>query len=164
MRSCKIQDSNSFIGEAVSLKGSYCLIISVLRGIDLRVGALGIIAFPPGTYIYVGSALNSLEARINRHVRTSTGSNVRLHWHVDYLLRREGTRLEEVWFKESEKRGECLIASEVSGHGSPIKGFGCSDCACVSHLFRVDETAFLEALGFKPWKEKLYDVLPITIR
>jgi Uri superfamily endonuclease len=125
---------------------------------DLRVGALGVKTFPPGTYIYVGSALNGLEARINRHIRTSTRSSVRLHWHLDYLLRREETRLEEVWFKESEKREECLIASGVSVHGFPVKGFGCSDCDCVSHLFRVEETAFLEALGFKPWKEKLYDV------
>ena len=142
------------------MKGAYCLIISVLSEMNLQVGALGVKTFQPGTYIYVGSALNSLEARINRHTRTSFGANAQHHWHVDYLLRRRETRLQEVWFKEAEKREECLIAREVLEHSSPIKGFGCSDCDCISHLFRVQDTGFLEALGLKPWKEKLYDSVP----
>jgi len=139
------------------LRGVYCLIVSVLCDINLRVGALGVRKFPAGKYIYVGSALNGLEARIGRHLRTdSQGVRSRPHWHIDYLLLSKDTRIEEVWVKECEEKEECWVAEEVSRHGDPIKGFGCSDCNCVSHLFRVEDIDFLRKLGLRPWR-KIYD-------
>ena len=139
------------------LRGAYCLIISVPSDIRLKIGALGIKTLPKSTYIYVGSALNSLEARIKRYVKTNLGFSTKIHWHIDYLLRNSEARLREVWYKETDKREECLIAEAISTHGSPVKGFGCTDCHCVSHLFKVEETTFLKALGLRSWKEKLYD-------
>jgi len=131
------------------LKGAYCLIISVSSDVRLKIGALGVRTFPKGTYIYIGSALNSLEARIKRHMKTNLGFDTKIHWHIDYLLRNSEARIREVWYKETDYREECLIAEAISTHGSPVTGFGCTDCQCASHLFKVGETTFLKALGLR---------------
>lgn len=135
------------------MKGIYCLIVSVFHNKKIQVGALGIIEFPVGTYIYVGSALNGLDARINRHIRiNSGGAKVKSHWHIDYLLREDGVGIDEVWVRETEKREECDLVKAVSRVGLSIRGFGCSDCRCVSHLFKVENIEFLKQLGLTPWK------------
>lgn len=58
-----------------------------------------------------------------------------MHWHIDYLCAvakpvraccsYEPVRLEHEWAR---------AFSQMSGVSS-IKGFGCSDCGCMSHLF-----------------------------
>ena len=58
-----------------------------------------------GYYVYIGSAMNSLVPRLNRHL----SDEKKMHWHIDYLL----------------KSPDC---------GEEIPGFGCSDCSCSSHL------------------------------
>jgi len=50
---------------------------------------------------------------------------------------------------ETEERLECSIAERVADHGQPVKGFGCSDCKCVSHLYRVEGFGFLEKTGMR---------------
>ncbi len=50
------------------------------------------------------------------------------------------------------ERKECAIARELAARLDGIPGFGCSDCACPSHLFvHVDtnrlRAAVAEALG-----------------
>ncbi len=129
--------------------GSYCLCIKVRKEIDVGVGALGALSFPPGTYVYVGSALNGLEARVRRHLRTSLGRFRALHWHVDYLLKEPDVILEAVYVKGSEEREECAIAEAVSQEGTPVHGFGSGDCRCESHLFRVEDCEFLEKIGLE---------------
>jgi len=129
--------------------GSYCLCIKVRKGIDVWVGALGALSFPPGTYVYVGSALKGLEARVRRHLRTSLGGFKTLHWHVDYLLKEPDVILKEVYVKGSEEREECAISEAVSQEGNPVHGFGCGDCRCESHLFRVEGFEFLEKIGLE---------------
>ncbi|UCH57795.1 MAG: DUF123 domain-containing protein [Candidatus Bathyarchaeota archaeon] len=94
--------------------------------------------FPRGHYVYVGSALNGLDARIRRHLDTSKGSYSAIHWHVDYLLKERAVNIEAVYIKLTEERMECALAESVSEKGIPVPGFGCSDCRCVSHLFRVE--------------------------
>lgn len=137
------------------MRGVYCLIVSVLCGIEIQVGALGVKEFPAGIYLYVGSALNGIEARINRHIRINSGGvKGRPHWHIDYLLREDEVRIEGIWFKETVLREECEIARAVSRHGQPIAGFGCSDCKCASHLFKVKSSDFLRELELRPWEEK----------
>ncbi len=129
-------------------KGAYCLCIRIKSQIQVRVGALGRLHFPEGHYIYVGSAMNGLESRLRRHLNTSRGSYRAIHWHIDYLLREEEVRIESVYVKESDVKTECDVADAVSKGGVPVKGFGCSDCSCFSHLFRVDGCEFLSGLGF----------------
>ncbi|KON30862.1 hypothetical protein AC482_02610 [miscellaneous Crenarchaeota group-15 archaeon DG-45] len=135
----------------MAYKGSYCLCISVDREVAVEVGALGRIVFPSGRYIYVGSAMSGLESRVRRHLNTSRGAAGAIQWHIDYLLREPSVRIEAVYARASSERSECAIASAVSKRGRPVKGFGCSDCRCGSHLFGVDDCRFLSELGLELW-------------
>lgn len=131
------------------LRGAYCLCIEVSADLEVRVGALGLLVFPRGKYVYTGSALNSLEPRIKRHIKTSEGMHHVTHWHIDYLLREPVATLDRIYYVESSERMECLLAYRVAEHGEPVEGFGCSDCKCVSHLYRVRGFEFLEKMGLK---------------
>lgn len=86
--------------------------------------------FNKGYYVYIGSAMNSLSARIKRHI----SDDKKLHWHVDYLLKNKNTDIREVIFNVSDKKIECDLASEIAKDGVGINNFGCSDCNCNSHL------------------------------
>ncbi|MBD3311877.1 DUF123 domain-containing protein [archaeon] len=121
------------------MKGSYCLVINVSEKVVLRVGALGKLSFKV-CYIYVGSALNSIEKRVERHF----SKDKNLHWHVDYLLGGEGVFLHKVFYKELDNKEECIVAGLVSNHVRGVEGFGCSDCSCNSHLFKVSDYTFVK--------------------
>ncbi len=110
------------------MKGSYVLLIKLKKDKDIKIGKLGNISFKKGYYVYVGSALNGLEQRINRHLRQEK----KLHWHIDYLL--QNAEIIETFYRESNKNEECILAKSFK-HFQSIKGFGCSDCKCNSHLF-----------------------------
>ena len=69
------------------MRGAYCLCIIVKEEVIVEVGTLGRHIFTPGRYIYVGSAMNGLEARVQRHLYTSHGVLRSIHWHIDYLLK-----------------------------------------------------------------------------
>lgn len=86
--------------------------------------------FPRGFYCYVGSGMKNLQQRINRHLAREK----RLHWHIDWFLTH--AKILEVKKIESEKRLECAFSRELAGLAQePImKGFGASDCHCVTHL------------------------------
>jgi len=131
------------------IRGSYCLCIRVEEERDIRIGALGVIAFPRGRYVYVGSALNSLLPRLGRHLRTSRGEGRVAHWHVDYLLREPGVDIEAIYATDWAVRMECEIAARVAEKGEAIPRFGCSDCACKSHLYRVKSFGFIRETGLK---------------
>ena len=119
----------------IILKGTYCLIICLRKDTSIEVGKRGSINFRRGYYVYVGSALNSLESRLNRHL----SRNKKLFWHVDYLLNSSNAEIEEIVFAVDEGKWECVMAAEVSKEGVEVRGFGCSDCKCSSHLFYFDE-------------------------
>lgn len=131
----------------MALRGAYCLCVYVKDEVDVEVGALGRLSFAPGLYIYVGSALNGLAARVTRHVNTSRGEHRAIHWHIDYLLKEPMVDVESVYTRLTDRKIECDLAGEVAQRGKPVKGFGCSDCRCVSHLFRVEDCDFLSYLG-----------------
>ena len=122
------------------MKGIYVLIIQVNEGIDVDVGAVGKIAFKKGLYAYVGSAQTNLEKRIRRHFRKDKPT----FWHVDYLLDNGAAKIVKVFFKDANKTEECAIAKVIGEKGAPIGGFGCSDCNCKSHLFRIRDFRFLQ--------------------
>ena len=122
------------------LKGIYVLIIQVDKDINLKIGALSRIAFTKGLYAYVGSAQTNLEQRIKRHLRKEK----RKFWHIDYLLDNNAAKIIEVLFKKANKTEECKTARSISERNKPIDGFGCSDCNCKSHLFRIENYRFLQ--------------------
>jgi Uri superfamily endonuclease len=111
------------------MKGTYLLIMTLLKDTSVMVGKHGIIHFKKGCYAYVGSALNGLEQRIQRHLRTDK----KTHWHIDYLL--PFTEIVDIFYKENNRRDECRIAQGFKKNFARISGFGCSDCTCQSHLF-----------------------------
>ena len=115
------------------MKGIYCLIINVRKNISLEVGSLSEIEFEKGSYIYVGSAQNSIEKRVGRHFK----QNKKKYWHIDYLLADKNVKIEKYLHKKAGKKEECKIASFLMLFEEPIKKFGCSDCNCKSHLFRI---------------------------
>ncbi len=110
-------------------KGSYVLLMELRRPQEMTIGKLGPIRFRKGFYYYVGSAMNGLDARVDRHRRNEK----RMHWHIDYLLRE--AEIKDVLRIESRKRLECIIAGRLSEKLDSVRGFGCSDCGCRSHLF-----------------------------
>ena len=113
------------------MKGTYCLIISMKKSEKLNIGHLHQdYKFKKGYYVYIGSAMNSLVARINRHL----SDDKKMHWHIDYLLESEHSEIREVIFNVSDKKIECDLASAIAENGGPIPKFGCSDCSCSSHL------------------------------
>jgi sugar fermentation stimulation protein A len=115
----------------------YHLVLHVDEPISIRVGRLGTFAFPAGWYVYTGSAMGGLEARIARHRRRRKT----LYWHIDYLLTR--ARLMDVVVIPSEQRLECARNHEVLGlTGASVIAprFGASDCRCRSHLAYLGET------------------------
>ena len=111
------------------MRGAYLLILELPEDTGILVGKQGMIHFQKGSYGYIGSALNGLEQRIRRHLR----SNKKLHWHIDYLL--ASATITGVFIKESSKREECNLANAFEQSVDAIPGFGCSDCTCQSHLF-----------------------------
>lgn len=126
-------------------KGSYCLIIRLNEDSNIEVGSLGHINFKNGYYVYVGSALNSLEPRLRRHL----SHDKKIHWHVDYLLDQENASLVDIVYAVDDGKWECAIAMEISKKGIETSRFGCSDCKCGSHLFKFEDlsTAVLSCEG-----------------
>ena len=113
------------------MKGTYCLIISLKKNEKLDIGHLHQdYKFKKGYYVYIGSAMNSLVARINRHL----SDDKKLHWHIDYLLKNEHSEIRDVLFTVSDKKIECDLASTIAENGEEVPKFGCPDCNCNSHL------------------------------
>lgn len=130
------------------LKGIYCLIIDLNQKSIIKIGKKGKMTFTNGCYVYVGSALNSLESRIKRHL----SHEKKLHWHVDYLLKSEYSKIVNVNWAVTLNDLECQLADEIAKKGGGIPDFGSSDCCCPSHLFYFKECAAAKescALAFK---------------
>jgi Uri superfamily endonuclease len=114
-------------------KGVYCLVFHNAE-CTVGVGALREIAFRKGWHVYVGSALGSGGLkRVERHFALAQEKNKRPKWHVDFLLTNEAFPLRYAVTARTSLRLECLVASALGGES--ISRFGCSDCACDSHLF-----------------------------
>ncbi len=111
------------------MKGTYLLVMELPKPTILTIGKLGIIHFKKGWYAYVDSAMNGLDQRIQRHLRTDK----KIHWHIDYLI--HYTTIISVFYKENNQREECMIAQSLESNFGNIPGFGCSDCSCKSHLY-----------------------------
>ena len=115
--------------------GSYALVLRLPSRRKIQVGKLGLVEFPRGHYIYFGSALGGLDARVARHF----SNEKKLHWHADHLSAE--VPWEQAWQLADGKRWECVWATAaiaVEGVDIPEPGFGSSDCRCISHLVHVN--------------------------
>lgn len=113
-------------------RGSYLLHLHLEAERELSVGGLGEHRFPPGHYLYVGSAMRGLSARTRRHLNRRK----RFHWHIDYLRSvADGAWVYPVY---SSKRLECDLAKSLEAlYSVAVERFGSSDCRCRSHLFHL---------------------------
>lgn len=115
--------------------GSYALQLNLIEPIRVEIGRLGLFSFPPGLYIYCGSAQGSGGVR-GRTKRYLTGID-KPYWHIDHLL--PYTRVEKIFYVNSIWPVECIwsqaLASLLDAQ-LPAPGFGSSDCksGCKSHL------------------------------
>ena len=115
--------------------GAYCLLIRLTHEAGATIGRLGWFEFAAGYYVYAGSAMRSLSARVARHQRRDKTHR----WHIDYLLALPAARLVECVAYPSAERQECLLNQTVQrrrGAHVPVRGFGSSDCrsGCPAHL------------------------------
>lgn len=112
-------------------KGTYVLILTLDKEAAIAVGKLGMFSFPAGYYLYIGSALGGLFARVRRHIQ----GGKKIHWHIDYL--RQKAKVVEIWYMVSEGSLECswsqAAANLPEAQSLPV-GFGSSECSCRSHL------------------------------
>jgi sugar fermentation stimulation protein A len=119
-----------FLEREVQDRGSYLLVLYLDRDRSIPIGGLGEVNVKQGYYVYVGSAMNSLVRRIERHRRLRKN----MHWHIDYL-RAVGTVRSALAIRASD-RLECALADSVARISNwSVKGFGCGDCRCSTHLF-----------------------------
>jgi Uri superfamily endonuclease len=125
------------------MKGVYILLINVSKGTQERIGSLGKVNFDKGTYAYVGSAQNNLEKRIARH----RSKNKKLFWHIDYLLENRFAKVVKAFYKIGGRIEECRIAERLSESEGMVPNFGCSDCMCESHLFKIKSLENVLKLG-----------------
>ena len=162
--------------------GIYALTIRLARPVVLAYAGAPR-EFAAGWYVYVGSALGGLEARVGRHLRTSQPR----HWHVDALLakgevvdvqlmrvlpvqRLSGLTVGKTQSQEIEHvtrnaqretdSAECRTAVAVAAWRGvePVPGFGASDCKCATHLFCFAEppTGSLLAPQVQPQLDEIF--------
>lgn len=121
-------------GACPAVAGRYVLLVCLSQPTQIRVRSGRNFSLSEGTYAYVGSASGpgGLAARLNGYLQR----RCRLHWHIDFLL----ASARPTWslcFDTSV--AECDIANalgRMSG-SSPVPEFGCSDCHCRTHLYRL---------------------------
>jgi len=122
--------------------------------LQLQIGRLGGMQLSKGWYVYVGSAFGpgGLAARVSRHLQRHKTR----HWHIDHLI--WATTVREVWYSQRQRDLEhcwAQAALDQPAARNLLRGFGASDCQCLSHLVRFPtrravKTLF-NALGAKVW-------------
>jgi len=130
------------------IRGCYSLIISLKRAKTIRVGKLGETVFPAGTYVYTGSAMKGLGARLKRHCTKTK----KIYWHIDYLLALRSARVREIILYSATPGQECRKNKRIAacpGAAIILKNFGASDCrsGCGSHLLYFAKDFMLKFSG-----------------
>jgi len=131
--------------DELAVSGTYCLLLRLDKAARIRIGALGVVQFPAGGYVYVGSAFGpgGLRARLSHHLRRAR----RCHWHIDYLRQRAGVAGAFVApAKVAYEHRLALRVSTVPKATLPARGFGASDCSCPAHLFHFKHHSMFDTL------------------
>jgi sugar fermentation stimulation protein A len=115
----------------------------------IRVGKLGAIVFPQGTYLYAGSARNGLKARLAHHLKRP---KKRKHWHIDYLLDCPQAKISKIFFRFASPLRECDLVKRLKKIPTAqivVRRFGDSDCVmgCGSHLIHFAREPMSVGLG-----------------
>lgn len=136
------------------MKGAYLLGIQNEVALALRVGRLGCQLFPPGEYVYVGSAWSGIAPRLLRHARRHVGAvhplwaplaarfpaqrgqKQALFWHIDHLLEAPRVQLVAAWWQHGAQEEDWLKRLLAAGARAHPPGFGASDRRGAGHLLR----------------------------
>jgi len=110
------------------MRGSYLLLLKLDQKVSIKHWTI-----EAGIYVYVGSAMGDLSARVARHLR----KNKRKHWHIDYLL--EHAKVLSVVMLPSERRLEEEISSALSKKFDGPEGFGSSDLKVKTNLYKLND-------------------------
>lgn len=137
--------------------GCYSLIIFLKRKKTLRVGKLGVALFPKGTYVYTGSAMGGLAARLKRHLTREK----KIRWHIDHLLKLPEARVGKVVVYPPAPNQECRQNRRIAalrGATVVLKRFGASDCksGCASHLYLFAEESQSQLAAGRPVLPRLH--------
>jgi Uri superfamily endonuclease len=102
---------------------------------QLQIGRLGGMQLSKGWYVYVGSAFGpgGVAARVSRHLQRHKTR----HWHIDHLI--WATTVREIWYSQRQRDLEhcwAQAALDQPAARNLLRGFGASDCQCLSHLVR----------------------------
>ena len=120
-------------------RGAYLFLLRLAAKRRLQIGHFGEFTFEAGWYIYVGSAMAGLTARLRRHQRLRK----KRRWHIDYL-RQAAAEVVPLPIRSSQRQ-ECDLAADVDRlYPLALPGFGASDCSCPGHLFGAGEAAPLD--------------------
>lgn len=110
------------------MRGSYLLVIYLDKDTKIKTKAREF-CLKKGYYIYVGSAMNSLEKRVARHFKKEK----RLHWHIDFLLQK--AQLLSAYLIPSRERIEEILSQIVGEIFQGVEGFGASDLSVKTNLY-----------------------------
>lgn len=121
---------NSAINATERDGSRYRLLLLLRAERTIHIGRLGTFRFPAGYYVYVGSALRGLGARLDRHLRREK----KLHWHIDYFLQHAQVIGVKICGSEETECGLAQKSLSLPGALVPVRGFGASDCRCGGHL------------------------------
>lgn len=113
--------------------GTYALIFKNEKQVQVQIGQWKKITLCSGYYIYIGSAFGpgGIRARVSRHCRVDKPKR----WHLDYISCM--AQPVEAWISYATKHLEHEWADVFRNQTpfTPVEGFGCTDCRCLSHLF-----------------------------
>ena len=135
--------------QQVPNKGAYLLLIHIDKDTSIKIGALGKIKFKKGYYVYIGSAMNNLTKRIDRHLKPEKEKTTR--WHIDYL--RVVGQVTGYFYTSAPVKLECRWFQAIRGLPEadiPLPGFGSSDCTagCQAHLLHFPEETAPIDIGY----------------
>ncbi|MBI4219334.1 MAG: DNA/RNA nuclease SfsA [Chloroflexi bacterium] len=119
-----------YLEREVQDRGVYLLVMRLDHPRAVETGSLGSITFKPGYYVYVGSAMANLGARIGRHLRRRKT----MHWHIDYL-RDVADTVKALPVRTSQRVEEPLASTLAAVLMPGPPGFGASDSSQATHLF-----------------------------
>lgn len=112
--------------------GTYTLLLWLASTHRVQIGRLGCFTFPGGYYTYTGSAKRGLMSRLHRHIHGAA----KQHWHIDYL--RPFVRVLDWQAYAEGLLPECDLNARLMHWGNVVvRGFGSSDCHCLSHLLHA---------------------------
>ncbi|WP_455364539.1 GIY-YIG nuclease family protein [[Eubacterium] cellulosolvens] len=131
------------------MKGTYIMLLRVLKDIDLKVGCLGSLHIPQGYYLYVGSAMGpwktAYESRVKRHYQKKK----KRFWHIDHLTTHRDIAICFTELVIENRKIECEITVQlrkVFDGQILFKNFGSTDCRCGGHLIYLSGTSNKEIL------------------